>query len=107
MNTQIVTTGLTPLTINSNETFQLQPFANGLVWDLTGGAATLRMVDPNGVTYSYVAPIVGPPGGAGAQYTWTVLSPAGDWKRAWDITNAAGTRQVTRPIPFTVISSPS
>ena len=106
MNTQLVTTGLKPLVINSNDTFVLQPFNNGVIWDLTGGSATLRMTDPNGITYAYPATIVGPPGGAGAQYPWTVIAPPGDWRRCWDVVSANGIRQVTLPIAFEVVASP-
>ncbi len=107
MNTTLVTTGLQPLTINSTDTFVFQPFANGLLWDLTGGSATVLMTDPNGVKYSYQAVIVGPPGGATAQLPWTVIGPPGDWRRAWDVTHVSGIRQVTRPYAFEVESSPS
>ena len=106
MNTQLVTTGLKPLTINSNDTILFQPFANGVIWDLTGGSATLRMVDPNGMVYAYPASIVGPAGAGIASYPWTVIAPPGDWRRAWDVTNAQGIRQVTLPLAFEVVASP-
>jgi hypothetical protein len=102
MNSTLVTTGLVPLTIGSLETFVLQAFNNGLPWDLTGGSATVLMADPQGGSHSYTAAI----SGSTARISWTVLPIPGDWRRCWDVTDGSGTRQVSRPIPFTVISSP-
>jgi hypothetical protein len=103
MNDALVTTGLIPLCIGSIETFQLQPFLDKLPWNLTGGSANLLMTDPNGTNYNFPATIVN----GGAQYTWTVIGPAGNWTRAWEVTDAIGITQVSNPIVFSVISSPS
>ena len=102
MNSALVTTGLMPLTVNSIELFQHQGILNGQVWDLTGGSATLRMADPDGTTYAYACTIAS----GNAFYTWTVLNVPGTWVRAWDVTDAQGRRQVSRPLVFEVIASP-
>lgn len=97
------TTGLLPLTIGSVDTFTLRPGLNGLPWDLTLGKATLIMTDPGGNQFSYPAQIQG----STAMFTWIVTGPPGTWLRAWDVTDANGKRQISRPIAFAVISSPS
>lgn len=103
MNNALVTTGLQPLCVNSTETFQFQGMLDGLPWDLTSGSATLKLTDPNGNNSSITATI----SGGCAFANWTVVGPAGNWLRAWDIVDATGIRQVSRPIIFAVISSPS
>lgn len=103
MNTFLVTTGIQPLCIGSIETFQTSAFLSGLPWDITGGSATLHFTDPAGGTLSLPANITG----GGAQVQWTVIAPEGDWVRAWDLQDALGRRQVSQPIAFRVIPSPS
>ena len=102
MNLGIVTTGLVPLTINSLMTFQLDPYLDGLPWDLSGGSAVLRMIDASGVTHTSSASI----SAAGVIVNFTVPAPAGAWTRAWDVTDVSGRRQVSRPIAFAVVASP-
>jgi hypothetical protein len=105
MNTGVVSTGLVPLTIGSVEKFQDKPLLNELPWDLTGGSASLILSNPAGAQTTIAATIV--PGGYGATANWTVIAPAGNWLRAWSLTDASGRHQVTLPIPFVVIASPS
>lgn len=105
MNTNITTTGQTPLTIGSIETFQASAFKNGLPWDLTGGVVNLILEDPSGSQTT----ISGTISGNGATATWTVTGPentSSGWRRAWSITDAAGVKQISRPISFNVIASP-
>ncbi len=102
-NTGVVTTGLLPLTIGSVESFEQQANLNSLPWDLTAGTVSLLMTDPNGTSYSYPATI----SGGCSQVTWTVVGPVGVWLRAWSTTDSNGIKQVSRPIPFIVASSPS
>jgi len=104
LNPKIVTTGLVPLAITSNELFEHQPFQNELPWNLAGGSANLLLTDPTGVTITLPATI----GADGvARVNWTVTGPAGTWLRAWDVTDNTGIHQRGLPIPFSVISSPS
>ena len=103
MNVQVVTTGLVPLTVNSVDRFELSGFLNGIPWVLTGGTVNLLLVDSLGGTYTFPATIAG----GTASYTWTVTTPVGLWYRAWDVTDQNGLRQVTRPIPFDVVTSPA
>lgn len=99
VNNSLVTTGLIPLTINSQEVFELQAVLNGLPWDLTGGTVVLRLVDPSLVVTDVPATI----SGGAAQAGWAVASPAGTWRRVWDVTDVDGRRQVSRPVMFAVI----
>lgn len=101
-NTQLVTTGLVPLTIGSIERFQHQGFLGGVPWDFTGGTVNLIVADPSGNKTTYPATIAG----MNAYVDYTVVAPAGDWKRAWSVVDANGITQVSRPIPFGVESSP-
>ncbi len=102
MNTALVTTGLTPLVIGSVERFQLQAYLNALPWLLDGGTVLLTISDPFGVQTIIVASIIG----NGAQATWTVVGPAGNFTRAWTVTDANGVKQKSRPIVFSVTASP-
>ena len=104
-NNAFSTTGLRTLTVNSIETFEVAPLLNLLPWNMTGGTATLKFTDPNG-NNSSVAGTIGPTGYT-ATATWTVPNTPGLWTRAWDITDAAGIRQVMLPTAFEVVSSPS
>lgn len=99
MNTTLVTTGLVPLCVGSIETFQAVATLNGLPWDLTGGSGTLTITNPLGVTTVLPVTIVG----TTVQASWTVVVPAGDWRRVWALTDALGRHQVSFPIAFTVI----
>jgi hypothetical protein len=103
VDNRLVTTGLVPLCVDSAELFVLRPRLDGLPWDLTGGSATLLLTDPDGSPSTVAATIVsGQPRAA-----WTVADPVGTWLRAWEVTDSAGVHQVSRPICFTVIDSPS
>lgn len=102
MNVTTTTTGQNPLVVGSMETFIFSGYLNGQPWDLTGGSATLNMVDPNGTTHAYTVTLTGDR----VRYTWTVLNVPGDWTRAWALIDASGITEVTPPYPFTVISSP-
>jgi len=102
MNETFATTGLEAMTVGSTKIFQVQPWLNGLPWDLTGGSARLVLSDPDGINTTLTASIVN----GGAQVSWTVPLPAGSWLRAWDLTDASGRRQISLPIAFTVVSSP-
>jgi hypothetical protein len=101
-NTNLITTGVSPLCVGSVEKFQLQAALDSLPWDLTGGTVTLTFRDPTGVQTVYPASI----SGGCAFVTWTVIDPPGDWRRTWTVTDAAGIHQVSQPVPFTVIDSP-
>lgn len=103
MNSQLQTIGFEPLTIGSTKTFLYQGYLGGVPWNLAGGSGSLKMVDPNGVAYSYPVQIAG----GDAFVVWTVLPPGGTWLRAWDVTDANGVRDVSPPIAFAVASSPS
>lgn len=103
MNNQVVTVGLKPLTIGSTDRFKTQAWLNDVPWDLTGGTAVLRMTDPNGTAYSFPAVI----SGGGAHFDWRVVGPTGIWLRAWDLVDATGLEQISEPIAFQVINSPS
>jgi hypothetical protein len=94
----------TQLTVGSNEIFQLAAFKNGLLWDLTGATILLKMVRPDEVEFSLSPASVYD---GGAKVNWTVLDVPGTWIRAWDVTDSGGVRQVSNPITFTVVSSPS
>ena len=102
MNSALVTTGPPRLFVGSSILFQVQPFLDGLVWDLTGGGARLLMTDPNGMAYNLIASIVG----GGARVAWTVLDVPGTWVRAWKLTDATGIIEYTEPIVFDVVESP-
>jgi hypothetical protein len=102
-NTQVVTTGVQPLVIGSNEPLQQQAFLGGLPWNLTGGSAQLLLRDPNGTEHTYTASINA---GGNAYYNWTAIGPAGGWTRAWSCTDASGFTQITPPIYFEVVASP-
>ena len=99
----LVTTGLEPICIGSMETWQVQPWLNGVPWNLAGGSATLKLTDPNGVNTSFAGTI----SGGGAFYVWTVIGPAGTWVRSWTLTDSTGLVQVMAPEAMVVISSPS
>jgi hypothetical protein len=103
MNDSLATTGLIPLCIGSVETFQEQPWLDGLPWNLAGGTVSLKLADPVGNTYTIPATV----SGYTATATWTVIGPVGNWARAWQNQDASGIIQVSRPICFSVISSPS
>ena len=103
MNNALVTTGIEPLTIGSTEVYVAKPYKGGVPWDLTGGTALLLFTDPNGVTSTLTATIASGVASVG----WTVVAPIGTWLRAWKLTDAAGIVQVSQPIVFRVISSPS
>jgi hypothetical protein len=103
MNTTLVTTGLVPLTVGSVEQFQLDAVLDGLHWDLTGAAVNLLMTDPLGNSYNFIAAVQN----QGAVYAWVVPNVPGTWVRAWKVVDALGRTQVSRPIVFTVVSSPS
>ena len=103
MNNALVTTGLLPLTIGSTETFQEQPFLDGVPWNLAGGIVSLLLTDPNGVKYTIPATV----SGYTATANWTVIGPTGNWVRAWQNQDASGIIQISRPIIFSVVSSPS
>ncbi len=102
MNNSINTTGLIPITVRSTEKFELSAFLNGQQWVLTGGTVNLLLSDPSG----NLTTISATPSGVSASALWTVPNTPGAWLRAWDVTDASGIRQVSRAIPFTVISSP-
>lgn len=102
MNNALVTTGVQPLTIGSTELFVARAILNGVPWELTGGIARLLLSDPNNVLLAINA--VGELGGATAP--WTVTGPVGTWVRAWRLQSVDGIVQYSRPLTFTVISSP-
>jgi hypothetical protein len=102
VNLNVVTTGLVPLVIGSIETFVHSVVLNGIPDSLAGGTATLTLQDPAGNQTILAASIVG----SVAQATWTVTAPVGNWTRAWTWTDANGVHQVSRPIPFSVVTSP-
>jgi hypothetical protein len=91
------------LTIGSTEEFLAQAFLGGVPWTLSGGSAQLLFTDPNGNPLTLGAVI----SGSTAAALWTVTGPQGTWVRAWKLTDSSGIIQVSRPIVFTVISSPS
>jgi hypothetical protein len=105
---------LQPLCIGSIEEIVVDPWLNKLPWNLSGGSATLYVVDPNGVLTSYAMTIV--PNGFGAFYNYTVIGPAnvstsGDpllppWRLAFLLVDAQGRTQKSLPVAFSVISSP-
>lgn len=103
MNATLNTTGLTPLVVGSVEKFQLQAFTNNLPWDLTGGTVNLLVADPSGTVTTYPATIAG----GGAYYNFTIVGPAGSWARAWSCVDSSGIKQISRPIPFNVVTSPA
>jgi hypothetical protein len=103
VNEGIVTTGLEPLTIGSSRTFELLILRDGVFWNLTGGSGHLLMTAPDGSSLSLPVVIQN----SVAVVNWTVVGPVGAWKRAWDVTDATGVREVTQPVAFDVISSPS
>ncbi len=102
MNSAIVTTGPEEFTIGSTEVFQAKPIKSGLPWNLAGGSGNLLLTDPNG--QSYVLPVT--VDGFTARRAYTIATPAGTWVRAWDLTDATGVRQISRPLTFSVIVSP-
>jgi hypothetical protein len=97
-----ITTSPVPLTVGSDELFQLVAFKDGVPWDLTGGAVTLKLQDPTGAVTS----VSGTVSASGATAPWTVTAPAGTWLRAWHVLDAAGVHQVSRPIAFIVTDTP-
>ncbi len=101
MNLRLVTTGLVPLTIGSDEVFQLQGILDQLPWDLTAGTVDLVLSDPTGALTTISATITG----RGAQAAWTVAAPAGRWLRTWHIQDASGLTQVAQAIPFDVVAA--
>ncbi len=103
MNSRLVTTGNVPLTVYSVETFRFSAFKNSLLWDLTGGTAVLKLYDPAGTVTSYTATIDGSSG----RYTLALPDLPGTWVRAWDLTDAEGVRQISRPFVFSVVRSPA
>jgi hypothetical protein len=102
MNTSLVTTGLIPLCVGSQELFQLQATLDGLPWSLVGGSVTLNLKDPTGSVTAITATISGGTVTAG----WTVTSVTGTWTRSWTAVDSTGLTQVSRPLQFVVISSP-
>ncbi len=102
MNTSLVTTGLSPLTIGSVEVFELSSELNCLPWDLAGGTVTLTIRDPLGNQTIYPATI----SGFQATVTWQVVLPEGTWTRSWKVIDASGITQVSQPLVFTVTASP-
>lgn len=102
MNTQITTTGLVPLCLGSQETFELRPILGGLPWLLQGGTVTLSLADPQGNVTVIAATV----GAYNALAPWTVAGLVGGWTRAWTVTDSTGLKQVSRPIAFDVLSSP-
>jgi hypothetical protein len=105
MNEAIVTVGLQPLTINSRHRFELSAEKDGLPWNIAGGAVKLLMTDPAGASHVYTATLG--TDGFSAFFDWTVIAPTGAWFRAWDVTDAAAVREISLPIVFDVISSPT
>lgn len=103
MNNALVTTNLTPLTIGSIETFELDPTLDGLPWNMAGGVVTLLMTDPLGFGYTLPATV----SGYMATVNWVVIGPAGTWLRAWKVQDASGIIQYSQPIIFEIIPSPS
>jgi hypothetical protein len=83
---------------------------DNLPWNIAAGVVKLLMTDPNGVN-TVIGAVLGPADILGNIYTavasWVVIGPVGAWVRAWDVTDQNGIRQVSRPIVFNVISSPS
>ena len=100
MNSARVTTGVKPLTIGSTELFQLTPYLNGILWQLS--SATLYLVDPTGTTIT----IAGSVSGYTNTAPWTVIGPEGTWVRAWKCVDAQGIVQYTLPFTMPVIASP-
>jgi hypothetical protein len=99
---RVVTTGLFPLTVGSQKTFQLAPLLDEIPWDLTGGSASLILSDPNNSITTITATIAN----RGAVASWTVAGTAGRWTRTWKATDAAGDVQYSVPIPFDVVTAP-
>ncbi len=99
-----VTSGLTPLTVSSIELFVLQADLDGLPWNFVGGTVNLLFTDPNG-NNSSVSATIGADGVPRA--SWTVPNVVGNWTRAWQCLDSLGVFQVSRPITFNVVSSPS
>lgn len=102
MNSNIATVGLVPLTIHSTEVFELRPTLDGAPWQLTAGTGNLILADPNGNLTTIACTILD----FAATAAWTVVGPVGNWFLCFDITDSQGIRQVTRPVPFAVVSSP-
>lgn len=102
-NNAFATTGLKTVAIGSQETFRIQPYRNGLPWDLSAGSATLYLADPTGTIQS---PIGGSIVAQGAQANWVVAGMAGTWTFAWALTDAFGNSKKTLPYAFGVVSSP-
>lgn len=95
--------GPSTLTIGSTELFELSAMLDGQLWNLVGGVVTLTLADPNGTKTIINATSIY---NGGAQAPWTVAGTAGNWKRAWTVTDANGVTQVSLPQSFIVISSP-
>lgn len=96
-------TAANAFTVGSTEIFESTFLKDGILWDMTGATVRLKFADPNGAISIFAAfnTYLG-----GAQVSWTVPNIPGRWIRAWDITDSAGIRQVSKPMPFDVISSP-
>src|ERR1700722_1908501 len=101
MNTAYSTTGLRNLYLGSNEIIQCQPILGGIPWNLTGGAATLILADPNG-NLTVVPATINPGGDAYAP--WTVAGAVGQWTRCWKLTDPTGFVQFSAPKAFGVAS---
>lgn len=102
MNTRLVTTGPARYTVNSTPRFRFLAELDGLLWDITGGTATLKLLDPGGNLTSVAGTVEGSSGYAG----WTVPDTPGTWARAWDLVDASGRREVSLPVVFEVTRSP-
>ena len=98
----LVTTGIRPLTINSDYTFVGKAMAGGLPWDLTGGTATLLLEDPAGQLLSLPGTITGGTPRRG----WRATGPVGTWIFSWDLTDAQGRRGISQRLVKDIISSP-
>jgi hypothetical protein len=90
-------------TVGSTELFELSVTKDGIIWDLTGGTILFKLIDPNS---NLIVVSASPTYNGGAQAQWTVPNRPGNWICAWDITDANGVRQISRPIYFIVTSSP-
>lgn len=102
MNTGVVTIGLIPLVIGSSKIFQLKATLDGVFWDLTGGTVTLTLKSPAGDILPIGTQIIN----GVAQASWRVISPVGQWTRAWSAIDSNGIPENSEPIVFNVIGYP-